>query len=536
MWVVLGGPALSAPIAIRARTSVTLEHRRTAEGLAITCRLVDDLRHPLPRETVSFELPDRPPEILTTDADGTISLLLDKAALSALERAHRHVVPWTLRYAGTRRFGEALAEGRLDLSRAPSRLRLTLPDQAPIVSPDAPITLDVALEDLDPTRPPGPLSGAAILVTVGTGRELSGTTGSTGRVSFIVPPDLVATGGRFVVAARFLGTALHTPSEDTLTLTVLRPTRLTLRVVREGEGAHARYRFSGRLADQDGPVAGHVVALAIADTPAFQPLALATDPNGLYVGAIDESELRTMKLDRAAFSARFEPPPGLYARAASPPVTLELPAPPGIPVAWYLAVFLIGGLAFTLVHTFRTGLLRRALASLRALQGPLKPARQAPVPPLPAPSSAPGLAGQVVDRHTRAPLRASITTPTARLQCDQDGCFTLREATPLELAVSAPGYLPRTLTVATSTHLAIELVSVAAEVRSTYLQAVAALGTPTVWGRETPRESAARLAARAPLGELVAIVEAVHFGAEMPTPRQAEQAHRLATSLTAAER
>ncbi len=526
-------PANAAPISVRAKTTVEVSHRRTGTGLELSCRLLDDVGRPIPNESVTFEVEGRPPETPVTDADGRFELNIDRASLVALERRHGSLLPWTLRFAGTRELGETVATGRIDLTRTPTRLTLALANlEAPVIALDRkPVTLAVTLNDGSESSP---IRGADILLSVGTGRELRGTTGASGDVSFILRPELLASGGEYPIMARFPGSVVHAPSDATLTLTVLRPTRLTLRVVREGTGEQARYRMSGRLSDERSPLPHQVVTLLVTAPTATAPaltIPASTDAQGLFVAAIDELDLQASKLPRLTFRASFNPPAISLAPSESEPVTLDVPAPRGIPLRWYLAPLGALALAYALSVAYRSGAHRRLLEAYRARKTTPTP----PLPDAPIPTTPGLLTGLVTARDERRPLvaliRARTETGTFETTSDALGRFTLGPLPPSHIALEtlAEGHLPLSLTLPSPRAVDLRLVSVRAELRSLFLRALTTLGSRARWGYDTPRESSANTANPPPLTTLTALVEASHFG---PTPPPLEAVERARSALS----
>ncbi len=533
-------PAHAAPISVRAKTTVEVSHKRTGKGLELHCRLLDDVGRPIPNESVTFEVDGHPLETPVTDADGRFELRIDRASLVALERRHGNLLPWTLRFAGTRELGETVATGRIDLTRTPTRLTLALEDgKLPVIALDRnPVTLTVTLNDGSESSP---IRGAEILLSVGTGRELLGTTGASGDVSFILRPELLEGGGDYPITARFPGSVVHAPSDATLTLTVLRPTRLTLRVVREGTGEHARYRMSGRLSDERAPLPHQVVTLLVTAPTTEAPiltLAASTNADGLFVTAIDERDLQALKLPRLTFRASFNPPALSLAPSESESATLDVPAPRGIPLRWYLIPLGALALAYAFSLAYRNGTHRRLLAALRARQE-----EPSPTPTDAPPPTAPGLiTGLVTARDERRPLvaliRARTDTGIFETTSDARGQFTLGPLPPSSIALEAlaEGHLPLSLTLPSPRAVDLRLVSVRAELRSLFLRALATLGSRARWGYDTPRESSAHTSNPPPLTTLTELVEASHFGPSSPPLEAVEQARSALSDLSASSR
>ena len=576
--ITASAPARPVPLNVRAGAVVELDHRRTRDGLELAGRLLDDQGAPITDERLSIELGDREAESLTTDQDGRFSLKLDRRTTAALERIHRTDIPWSVRFPGSRRFSDVVARGAIDLARRASRLTLTasasratanvpLKDDAAtndrkktirLLPSDQSMSLIAHLEEpLDGT----PLGDAEIRLRVGDGAELVGRTGMNGQVAFILTPDQLAAGADYRVTARFSGDALHVPALAELDVRMLLPTRLTLRVVREGDARRGRYRFSGRLSDQNGPVAGAVIAVLgrEADLDADAPnddvvvrRLVATGPDGIFVTSIDARELDEKKLRRLLVQAAFQP---VDARAPtlSRPVLLEVPPPAGIPVAWYLLAMTALVLAAALAHAHRTGAFSRAwkwLGAALARPEPLRPTHPH-TPPLatstPHQTTRPQwLSGRIIDGHEGTPLRATLRVRDAsgphEVTTDPHGLFELGPLAPgpCFIEVGAPGYLTRELAfdvphTGTYDGATWSLVAVKRKLRDILGETVGGLGQDLAWGTDTPREALAKTLARhadratieRPLAELTMLVERAHFARRPVEPPAVEHARDL---------
>lgn len=567
-------PAHAVPLNVRARAVVELDHRKTRDGLELEGRLLDDLGRPIPDERLSLTLGGREAESLTTDAGGRFRLSLDRRATATLERAHEDAVPWQARFPGSRRFSDVVAAGTIDISRRASRLTLSLENDPGdpgqrlkrLLPTDGQRSLLARLEE-----PLGnaPLPDAEVRLRVGDGAELVGRTGQNGQVAFLLAPHQLEAGALYRVTARFAGDSLHVPALAELELQVQRPTRLTLRVVREGDARLGRYRFSGRLSDQDGPIASAVVAIEgrIASQDgttdnnevAVERL-VATDNAGLFVTAIDASELDERRLSRLLLVATFQPSTPAHAPSRSRPVLLEVPPPAGIPAGWYLIaltlIFAIAGLA----HAHRTGALARAWAvlveRLRALTAKKdKGIATATTPPLvsslaPLPGVPRGrgdwLSGRVIDGHEGKSLVATLRVRDLHgeheVETDPCGTFALGPLAPgpCHLELGARGYLTRELDFE-APHggpydgATWSLVAVKRKLRDIFGETVGELGGELSWGIDTPREALTRALARRtdrdrverPLAELTMLVERAHFASRAADPTTVEQARDL---------
>lgn len=576
-------PALAVPLNVRAKTRVALEHRRGPDGLELSGRLTDDREDPIPGERLSLELGSRVPESLVTDADGRFSLTLDRRSASSLERAHGTRIPWTLRYPGSRRFGETVDHGELDLTRRSSRLLLALDSAPGEASPatgrgdaptrirrslaDGPLTLTARLEDALGRRP---VTGAEVRLRVGESSELVGATGPSGQVTFVLRPDLLEAGERYRVVARFSGDLVFAPALSELELEVTLPTRVTLRIVREGDARHGRYRFSGRLSDQDGPLRRRVVvvegyeadpsgAIESADRPTFTRL-VATGDDGLFVTAIGAAELAGLEARRLLVQAGFFPEPGPHLPARSQPILMDIPIPPGVPLRWYAAALFSLFSLLALARLYRSGALARLWRLVAAWVADLVKSPPAGTPTLPAgapsyvtPATPTGasrrsdwLAGVVIDDEDGAPLDATITARSkSGLETARTGTDGRFELGPLGAGVwlvtlEARAHLPRELSLEIPHTGGFDgsrwaLKASRREVRELFGQAIGVHGEALAWGDKTPRESLEGALARTgdrqlfepPLRELTNIVEAAHFARDPVPLADVERARAL---------
>jgi len=579
-------PARSAPIGVRAKTQVELQHRRAPDGLLLVGRLLDDAGQPITDERVQLELPELAPVTRLTDAAGRFEVPLSAREVRRLQ-ARGDVVEWTARFDGNARLGDTVQRGTLDLSKRATRLRITVAGQAapgPSASPeivlgDQPIEIRVALSDVseDAERP---IPQAEVTLEVGRGSELVGATGTSGAATFVLRPDALS-GGRYPIVARFSGDTLHASTFADTHLSVLLPTRLTLRVVREGDEQHGRFRMSGRLSDPRWPLSGQVVAVvAVHEGARVFELVAPTDADGVFVTAIAATELHALRESlvasaagggsrrpRLELRARFQPTGGWHAPSVSAPVALDVPAPPGVPVRWYLVGLALVVAFVALAQALRSGALVRALANARAALARLldrlrgtrpsrPPAEAAPafVTPLAAqesarPRSSVLVSGVVVDAHTRAPLAGRVVMRSAHGEVVAqavDGRFALGPLAPgaWSVLVEAPGHLPRELALQiphAGEYDGAEwaLLSVQRSVRAIFADSLRALGAPLAWGYATPREasrdalgqSADRPVVEPPLDELTSLVERTHFARDTGTARDVERARALRQAL-----
>lgn len=566
--------AEAVPLNVRARAKVELDHKKTRDGLELEGRLLDDEGRPIADERLSLTLGERDPESLTTDGDGRFRLTLDRRSTAALERAHERSdggkVPWQARFPGSRRISDVVASGAVDLSRRASRLTLTLRDDTTerlrvkrLLPNEGQRTLLARLEEPLSSLP---LPDAEIRLRVGDGAELIGRTGGNGQVAFLISPDQLEAGALYRATARFAGDSLHVPALAELELQVQRPTRLTLRVVREGDARHGRYRFSGRLADQDGALGNAVVAIegrvaSPDEAENTQEIAIerlvATDEDGLFVTAIDAAELDERRLTRLLLVAHFQPATAAHAPSRSRPVLLEVPPPDGIPAGWYLIALSLLSLILGLAHAHRTGALarfyQRLRERLRALTtrpdpiGAATPHRaSAPIATNVARGRGDWLSGRVIDGHEGtciiATLKVRDISGERELETDASGHFALGPLAtgPCHLELCAPGFLSRELDFE-APHTGLydgatwSLVAVKRKLRDIFGETVGELGGELAWGRDTPREALTKALSRQadrdrverPLAELTMLVERAHFARGAAEPSSVEQAKTL---------
>jgi len=511
---VTSDPAHAVPIGVRAKSRVELEHRRATTGVLLVGRLLDDAAQPIGDERITLELPGLAPVTRLTSPTGGFEVPLSPREVTRLRR-DGDLVTWTVLFDGNSRFGDTAESGTLDLSKAATRISIavTTPGAAPappgdapaaFVLGDQPVEITVSLSDVSDGVDRA-IQQAEIALEVGTGSQLVGATGRSGAATFIVRPASLAGGGRYRIAARFGGDAMHSPSRAETELLVLVPTRVTLRVVREGDEQLGRYRMSGRVSDASRPLANQVVAIVATGPELAAPrspapaalsataaptaarafeLVAATDADGVFVTALSAVDLQALRgslgapRDRIRLDVRahFTPSDDVHAPAESASVVLDIPPPPGVPLRWYLlGLGLVLGF-ITLAQALRSGALARALlAAQAALQRfldrfrgkPPEPAERDPEPAFVTRFDAPDrtaartsdtLSGLIVDAHTRAPLAGLVTVrsgllapdaretlPTRHARADIRGHFQLGPlpAGPWLVTVDAPGHLSR---------------------------------------------------------------------------------------------
>lgn len=585
----LGPPGHAVPIGVRAKTKVELEHRRTPTGMTLVGRLLDDAGQPVANERVTLELPGLPPVTRLTTSDGDFEVPLTAREVARI-RQDGDVVTWTVQFDGNSRLGDTAESGSIDLSKRATRLDLAIEgnrtptadadDGVRVVLGERAVEITVTLNDVSEGAP-RPIAQAEVALEVGSGSQLVGATGRSGAATFVVRPASFARGGRYRITARFAGDALRGPSRAETFLTVLVPTRVTLRVVREGDEVHGRYRMSGRVSDESRPLAGQLVAIvaSLQDSPATRAFELvaATDADGIFVTALSAVELQQLrdKLNlprervRLEVRARVTSADGLHAPSESAAVVLEIPTPPGVPLRWYLLGLALVVSFITLAQLLRSGAMVRALDRLaRAIRRFVERLRGKVLPPIVADDeplfvtrfdaperkhdrSSDLLSGVVVDAHTRAPLLGTVVARSGDqrevARCDVRGNFRLG---PLahgawSVTVEAPGHLGREVALelphdGTYDGAQWALVAVHRSVREIFATTLRGLGTPLAWGYATPREATRdALDARAPerpvieppLDELTRIVEHTHFAPSYGTAADVERARLLRDRL-----
>jgi len=565
------GPAEVAahPLTVRAHTRVSLTLDRRPDGVIVRGRLVDDQGLPVPLEEVQLEVAGYPPQTRITDADGGFEVPIAGRDLSLLEASRGRQLPWTLRYHGDRVYGEAKDEGILDLHRVPTRIVVTLAPEV-VTLDQSEIRVHVDLYGNGVAVP-----DAEVRVRVGDGTELVGQTGTAGRSTFLIRAGLLGSPGRYAVHARFVGDHLYSPATADAALRVLLPARVTLRVGREGDLHHGRYRFSGRLADADGPLAGATVAILATPTeaPNARPLVqtlTTTHPDGIYLAAIpaetlfDRLEPRSDNAPREVdVRAIFSPVDGRHQGAISHPVRIRVPPPPGVPTRWYLiglaVVFGFLLLAQAVRHRVFAALWER-LRAVRAERPRVLPDDDAEEDDPPFVVAAPRgrsprvdhVAGAVVDAHSDAPLVGAIIRLTPidggdahYSRTGAQGRFDIGPlpAQRLRLHVEAPDYISREVEVILPHDgdfdgATFALVAIRRRVRDTYVRAVTRYGSSLSWGVDTPREAffnARRTIApdEQALLELRQLVEGAWFSEHPATVHDAARARQLLHHLEA---
>ncbi len=556
------------PLTIRARTQVALALDRRADGLVVRGTLVDDQRRPVAGEGIHLDVEGYDIQRRLTDEGGAFEVAIGGRDLARLEARHGHRLPWALSFSGDRFYGDSSASGEFDLRRVPTFLEVSV-RPCVVGLDDSEILVEVTLA----SGPTAPIADAEVLLQVGDGKALAGTTGPSGQATFLIRSGLLGSAGRYTVRARFDGDHVHAASSGEDSLRVLLPARLTLRVGREGDALVGRYRFSGRLADVEGPIPDAVVAIiarlasddgaSTADLADGDLLTLTnTRADGVYLTALSAAQLMAGRTGELEVRAVYSPGDGAHQVAMSRPVHVRVPPPPGVPLRWYLVgLALIVALLVT-VQLARTGALTTVWTQLLAAHPPASDAEvlaeaDDDPPFIQAPAGRAAMrerrrdviAGAVVDAHSGAPLAAAMVTLTLadgsrrRVTTDDAGHFALSAlpAGQCQLAVVAPAYLQRELA-ATLPHdgsldgAAFGLVAVRRRLREAYTRAILVADSALLWGLDTPREAYAN-ARRADerveraLVELRRLVELAWFSEHPATAADVVRASQLLAAI-----
>ena len=551
--------AHAVPLRVRAQSQIEVRVQRRDDGLLLRGRLGDDRDLPLRGESVTALVEGLATTSVATGDGGTFELLIGARDARSLAAERGAEVAWTLRFEGSASYGPAKVHGQLDLRREPSWLEVEI-DPAVATLDTEVVRVSVALRAAS-----GPVGRVPLHLAVASGPELVGDTDADGEVVFLLRPETLGRTGEFEIRARWPGDHRYAAAEARASSRLLRPTRLTLRVGREGDLQTGRYRFSGRLADDRGAVSDATIALVArpdAGVGGYRSETLATtDAAGVYLVALDARTLTGETAGMLELRAVFHPQDGLHAAAASRSARLPTPGPPGVPLAWHLSA-LAASLGLALLAL---AIRLRFWAELRALwrrwrhdraAGPASDAPTAPDGLVVAPGRGADLrpdwlAGRVVDAHTGRGLEAvqiALVPATAGPQPLAErsrgrGGFALGpvSAGAWQLVLAADGYLPRHAAVqfphdGTLDGATLALVSARGRVRDVFARALARFDVPLRWGVDTPAEAAQAVAPEAhesaqAVARLQELVEQVWFAPGLPTGADAEQAERLLRGL-----
>ena len=547
--------AQAVPLRVRAQSAVTVRVARRPEGLVLLGRLVDDRGEGLEGEDVHASVVGLADRTVRTGDDGRFELLIAARDVSALAATRGERVGWTLAYAGTATFGPASGEGMLDLRREPTWLSLDVDPAVTTLDTDT-IAIRVGLE-----AGSGAVGRVALQLAVADGPELVGDTDLEGQVVFLLRPDALERAGRFAVRAAWVGDHRYAPADAVATLRVLRPTRLTLRVGREGDLRTGRYRFSGRLSDDRGPVAGATVALvaqrvggADADIGVRSENLAITGADGVYLVGIDARRFARGPVGTLDLHAVYHPTDGVHGAATSRAARIPLPGPPGVPLSWYLAAVAASLGLMLLALAIRLRFWRELLVILRRWRRPRR--SQATGETAPTLVIAPGtgddlrqdwVAGRVVDAHSgRGVVAARVELEPGEASGPSMSAVTLGGGRfalgPLasgswSLSLSCSGYLPRRTSLESPHDGAFDgatlaLVSARGRVRDVFARALARVHVPFQWGVDTPSEATRDLqladpSVRRAVDALRVMVEQVWFAQATGEVADVQDAERL---------
>jgi hypothetical protein len=541
-------PGQATPLQVRARTQLDVRLTTTDEGLMLDGRLQTDLGRGLGLAEVRIQVADAPTRTVATEDDGRFR------APIALPRRPRSAGPtgssarWRAFYDGGPEAGPCQAKGVIEDGRAPSRIELKLvPSTTSLFG--KPIQARVSV------RGEGTSVGSVpVFLRVGSGAELVGATDARGEVVFLIHPALLDHQGRISVLARFPGNHRYGPHEVQRALHILQPSRLTVRVAREGGLERGRYRFSGRLADHRGPMASAAIALIASPSdgsqgePGLRDAVTQTDAQGRFVFAVPTQSLSRGEPTTLEAQVVYVAGDGLHLPAASPMIRVPVPGPPGVPIRWYGGVALLALVLLLGLQVLRGDHLRRWLAQLterrRAAQLVLVVDGDAALQPV-SPKRPDWLTVIPVNAQDNAPLSPDVLHTTCT---DADGAPVLGRPDvpgqwgPLQpgdytLRSESPGYLPlsRSVTVphdGSLDGLRLPLTAVRGHVLGAFVRGLARFGVRLRWGYETPNEAMARCVeldgdAGSALRALHEETEGLWFAGRQAAPSHARQADAL---------
>ena len=553
----LAPPLEAMPVRVRARTSLQVEAGTSAKGMRLTGRLLGDDGSGVGLATVNVEVSGLVPQEVKTEADGTLAVVISAQDIRSLAVSQGKSLGWRLEFHGDAHHGASSATGSLETARQPSTLRMVLEPRRASLATEA---VDIRLRIAGGQRSVG---SVPVRVSVGREAELVGQTDQAGQAVFRVHPDRFGVAGSYIIHARWDGDHRFAAASAKDTLRIVQPTRITLHVGREGSLDEGRYRFSGRLVDARGPVAGATVAITTAlargspeeaeETAASSAAVTVTDEDGIFLTAIDTRDLLGPPAGVIEATAVYRPTDAWRLGAESRPVRIPLPGPPGVPTRWYVAaIAAILGLTL-LIQALRMHFWAGLLAAIRAARHRARAGQPALTEEgTPHFVAAQGLAlrpdwivGRIVDaqsltavsearwRLVRREATSSVVVgePAAELSAGP------LDPGPWTLDIGAPGYLTRRLEVHVPHDGSLDgatfgLLSARGHVRAVFATAAARLGVPFRWGYDTPREAATRIRTvdvgmQRGFAALRAHVERVWFGTGRVDAADASQADAL---------
>lgn len=549
LWTCVLAPTAghARPLRVRGHSGLSLRVERAAEGLYLRGVLAGDDGDTLAGQAVHVSVEGLAGRTFLTDGAGRFELLIGAADAQHLSDTLGEQVGVTLSYEGDGAWGPAEEVDALDLRREPTWVELEV-DPPRVGLDEAQVAIRAAVASAA-----GPVGEAALRLRVGDGPELVGDSDDEGRVTFLVRPDAIDRAGTLEIRAAYPGDHRFAASEARASLQVLRPTRVTLRVGREGDERSGRYRFSGRVSDDRGGIANATVAIVVGaegEAPASETVAVS-DADGVYLVALDVRELATRVRGVVDVTARYVPADGLRSAAESRPARIPVPSPPGVPLRWYALALALAATNLLLVSAVRQRL-RHAWAALVERFRPRadSPPDLATDPPL---IVAPGrgsdrrtdwVAGTLVDAHSgRRVLGAELAAhpadggSVARAEVTAQA-FALGPLAPgaWRLVLNAPGYMERETQLrvphdGSFDGATLAMVSVRGRVRDVFVSAMAGLNRAVRWGRDTPLEVATTLPLEPGADALRAVVEQAWFGPDAPDAEVAHRAEALAKAL-----
>jgi hypothetical protein len=545
--------AIATPVRVRARTTIEGHVLRGPEGLLLRGRLVDDREMPVTGAPVHARIRGVEPQIVRTGTDGGFELAIALDDVETLARLHGDSLPWRLEFAGGPNFGAVARGGQIELKRTPTMTSVEL-NRRETTLDAGPVSIDVSVV-AGTTR----MARVPIHLRVDEGPELVGDTDGQGRVAFLLRPSTVGAVGRVSIHARFAGGAQFAPSQAETTLVISRTTRLTLRAGREGDTRSGRYRFSGRLVDENGPLVGKTVGIVVSAGDGARVFeqsqrSALTDARGVFLVAVEAREFLDFDGDSVEVQAVFQPALLELQPARSERAIIPVPEPPGVPMSWYFACLAAAAvlvLIAVLLH-LRFWLHARRLWARRRLRRHVVGVPDGVVEPLVGPSDRvrgrrDWVVGIAVDQDSDEVLpgvEVSLSGDQAlQVVADHTGRFEFGPlpAGPWELRITGVGLVPRSARLRLPhggelDGMNVRIESVRGRVRDIFARGVEPFATGLRWGIDTPSEMerAARRRApglAAPLAQLRGLVEDAWFSRRPPTLEDVHAAERVEGEL-----
>ena len=356
----LAGSAGAVPVRVLSRTALEIDVQKRWDQLQVTGSLHDDSGAPISMAEVALSLPGWGDNTALTDAAGRFAFTLMGAEFELLAAAVVKASPdgaapevnVLVRFGGDSNRGETEANQTIDLSRETLHLQAAVTPSR-LSRGDVPRVLAVLRHGTEPA-PDLPID-----VVIGEQKRRM-YTGPDGRVVFesFDPPEA----GRYSVSIQFEGSERFNATGVEREISVTVHTRVTLERVDDGSDPLSIV-IRGQLTSGDGE--GKLgLGLPGKVTLALNDLAYA------YVDAGENGEFEA-RVDLTDAATRFGPAPGLLRAvyspreawevgAISPSLELLIPAPPRVPLPFYVVpLLLLAGIGFVLV-VVRSGRLRGA--------------------------------------------------------------------------------------------------------------------------------------------------------------------------------